>query len=366
MKKQWSLFLIFLIACVLVACNTNEQESATATPATTSADATTAPPVAAGDGSVMKLVKERGKVKCGSNAGLVGFGFLDSATNQFSGFDVDFCKAIAATVFGDATKYEITPASGTDRFPLLQSGAIDILIRNTTWTISRDTSLGFDFGPVTFYDGQGMMVRADKNITKLEDLAGSSICVQAGTTTEKNLADSFRALGLEVKAQTYPDNAATAAAYQQGLCDGFTTDISGLAATQTTFPNPAEHVILEAVMSKEPLGPLVRHGDNNWGDIMSWTVYCTIDAEEKGITSANVDEMMKSEDPVIRNLLGVEGELGKGMGVSNDFCYQVIKQVGNYGEIFDRNLGAGSKIGLERGINNLWTNGGLLYSPPFR
>jgi general L-amino acid transport system substrate-binding protein len=318
-----------------------------------------------GGGDTLAAVQDRGKLICANNGTLPGFGFIDEAGN-FSGFDWDFCRAVAAAALGDAEAVEGRPTTATERFPVLQSGEADVLIRNTTWTTSRDTSLGFDFAPTTFYDGQGMMVRIESCITDLEGLEGGTVCVQAGTTTEKNLADVFRLLGINAESVVFPDNPTTTQAYDEGRCDGLTTDKSGLVTIQTQLTNPEEHVILEATMSKEPLGPLVRHGDNNWGDIVMWTVNCTIQAEELGITSENVDEFLGSDDPVVLNLLGVEGDLAQAMGLSNDFCVQVIKQVGNYGEIYDRNLGPDTPFKLARGLNTLWTDGGLLYSPPFR
>lgn len=339
------------------------EDAAAAAPADagTSAEPVT---VAAG-GNTLTEVQNRGNLICANNGTLPGFGFVDEAGN-FSGFDWDFCRAVAAAVFGDATKVEGRPTTATERFPVLQSGEADVLIRNTTWTTSRDTSLGFDFAPVTFYDGQGMMVRKASGITDLEGLEGGTVCVQAGTTTEKNLADVFRLLGINAESVVFPDNPSTTQAYDEGRCDGLTTDKSGLVAVQTQLTAPDDHIILDATMSKEPLGPLVRHGDNNWGDIVMWTVNCTIQAEELGITSANVDEFLGSEDPVVLNLLGVEGDLAQAMGLSNDFCVQVIKQVGNYAEIYNNNLGPDTPYNLPRGLNSLYTEGGLLYSPPFR
>jgi general L-amino acid transport system substrate-binding protein len=246
------------------------------------------------------------------------------------------------------------------------SGEVDVLIRNTTWTISRDTSLGFNFVPVTFYDGQGMMVRVDSGITDLDGLSGGTICVQSGTTTEKNLADVFRALDVEFTPVVFDNADATREAYDTGSCDGFTTDKSGLVSQQILLTDPEAHTILDVTMSKEPLGPLVRHGDDNWFDIVKWTVNCTIQAEELDITSANVDDFVDSDEPVIRNLLGDEGDLGLALGLNADFCYQIIKQVGNYGEIYDRNLGPDTPFNLPRGLNALYTDGGLMYSPPFR
>ncbi len=318
-----------------------------------------------GGGDTLADVQGRGYLVCANNANVPGFGFVEE-DGSFSGFDWDYCRALAAAVFSDAEAVEGRPTTGTDRFPVLQSGEADVLIRNTTWTTSRDTSLGFDFAPTTFYDGQGMMVRKDSGITELEGLEGGTVCVQAGTTTEKNLADVFRKLGINAESVVFPDANATREAYDEGRCDGYTTDKSGLVATQTQMTVPDDHTILEATMSKEPLGPLTRHGDNNWGDIVMWTVNCTIAAEELGITSENVDEFLGSDDPVVLNLLGVEGDLAQAMGLNNDFCVQIIKQVGNYGEIYDRNLGPDTPFNLPRGLNELYTNGGLLYSPPFR
>ena len=261
------------------------------------------------EGTTLKAVKERGKLKCVGNANLVGFGYLDPDTNEFSGFDVDFCRAYAAAILGDASAVEIIPADATQRFPLLQSGEGDVLSRNTTWTISRDTSLGFNFTPTTFYDGQGMMVRKDSGIEKLEDMEGATICVQQGTTTEKNLADVMRGLGVKYEPVVFQDSVDTRQAYDEGRCDGFTTDKSGLLAEQTQMKNPDDHVILEDTMSKEPLGPAVRHGDDQWFDIIKWVTYGLFAAEEYGITSENVKEIAEtSEDPVIRNILGVEGD----------------------------------------------------------
>jgi len=320
----------------------------------------------AGAGDTLQTVMDRGRVICGGNAAVPGFGYLDPDTQQYAGFDIDFCKAMAAAIFDDPGAYEIVPATGQSRFPILQSGEVDILIRNTTWTIARDTSLGFDFGPVTFYDGQGMMVRRDSGIETLEDLDGGSVCVLQGTTTEQNLADVMRFLGVDYEPIVLPDATATREAYDQGRCDGFTADKNSLVSQQILLTVPEDHVVLPATMSKEPLGPLVRHGDNNWGDIMTWVVNCTIDAEEYDVTSENVDDMMGSDDPVIQNLLGAAGDLGLALGLSVDFCARVIRHVGNYAEIYNRNLGPDTPFNLPRGLNALYTDGGLLYSPPFK
>lgn len=317
-------------------------------------------------GETLQAVQERGVLKCGGNANVPGFGYLDPDSGAFSGFDIDFCKAIAAAVLGDAEAIEITPTTGDSRFPTLQSGEVDVLIRNTTWTLSRDTSLGFDFAPVTFFDGQGMMVRRETGITSFADLEGATICVQSGTTTEKNLADYFALLGISYEPLVYPDAVATREAYDSGACDGFTTDKSGLVSQQILLADPAAHVILEEDMSREPLGPLTRHGDNNWNDVVAWTVYCTFNAEFLGINQANVDDNLGSDNPSIQGLLGETGDFGVALGLNNDFCYQIIKQVGNYADIYNRNLGPETPIDLPRGPNSLYTEGGLLYPIPFR
>lgn len=344
---------------------TEEAMAATEEPAATTEE--TAAPAAQTGGNTLELVRERGVLLCGGNANVPGFGYLDPDTNEFTGFDIDFCRAIAAAVLGDANAVEVRPTTAQERFPVLQAGEVDVLIRNTTWTISRDTSLGFNFAPTTFYDGQGMMVRKDSGITSLEDLEGATICVQQGTTTEKNLADVMRALGVNYEPVVLADAPSTLAAYDEGRCDGFTTDKSGLVSQQILLAEPDAHVILNETMSKEPLGPLVRHGDDQWFDIVKWVTFGTFQAEELGITSANVEEMAAtSEDPVVRNLLGVEGDLGTALGLDNDFMVDVISQVGNFGEIYDRHLGPDTVFNLERGVNAQWTDGGLIYSPPFR
>ena len=348
----------------LEAANTAAQEAQAELEDAMAGGGEEAAPVATG-GDTLADVQGRDLLNCGVSGTLPGFSFVED-DGSVNGFDWDFCRAVAAAVLGDSEKVEARPSTATERFPILQSGEIDVLIRNTTWTTSRDTSLGFDFAPTTFYDGQGMMVRIDSGIETLEDLEGGTVCVQQGTTTEKNLADVFRQLGINSEAVVFPDNNSTREAYDEGRCDGFTTDKSGLVASQTQLSDPGAHTILDATMSKEPLGPVVRHGDNNWGDIVMWTVNCTIQAEELGITSENVDEFLGSDDPVVLNLLGVEGDLAQAMGLNNDFCYQVIRQVGNYGEIYNRNLGPDTPFNLPRGLNNIYTEGGLLYSPPFR
>jgi general L-amino acid transport system substrate-binding protein len=380
MKARLSLFFILLtvLALALAACGGGTQEATpTEAPAETAAteaapvESTEAPVVeeeapAAATGNTLETVRARGTLRCAGNQSVPGFGYINPDTNEFEGFDIDFCKVFAVAALGDANALEVRPTTANERFPVLQSGEVDVLSRNTTWTISRDTSLGLDFAPVTFYDGQGMMVRADSDITTLEGLEGGTICVQSGTTTEKNLADVYRALGVDFTPVVFDDADATREAYDQGQCDGFTTDKSGLVSQQILLADPAAHIIIDATMSKEPLAPAVRHGDDNWYDIIKWSVMCTVAAEELGIDSGNVDSFLGGEDPVIQNLLGETGDLGVAMSINNDFCYQIVKQVGNYGEIYDRNLGPDTPFDLPRGLNALYTDGGLQYAMPFR
>ena len=345
------------------------EEVAEAEPAEAPAETTeeTAAPAAQAGGNTLGIVQDRGVLNCGVNANVPGFGYLSPDTNDFAGFDVDFCRAVAAAVLDDGEAVEYRATTGTDRFPVLQSGEIDVLIRNTTWTISRDTSLGFNFAPTTFFDGQGMMVRKDSGIESLTDMEGATICVQQGTTTEKNLADVFRALGVDYEPVVLQDAPSTLAAYDEGRCDGFTTDKSGLVSNQILLAEPSAHFILEETMSKEPLGPLVRHGDDQWFDIVKWVTFGLMQAEELGITADNVEEIAAtSEDPVVRNLLGAEGDLGQGIGLDNDFMVKAIAAVGNYGEIYDRHLGPDTPFDLARGLNAQYTDGGLIYAPPFR
>jgi len=381
MKMRLSLFLVLLtvLALALAACGGGTQqatptEAPVESAATEAAPAATEAPAAASTeapaaptGNTLEAVRSRGTLRCAGNQSVPGFGYINPDTNEFEGFDIDFCRVFAVAALGDATALEVRPTTANERFPVLQTGEVDVLSRNTTLTISRDTSLGLNFAPVTFYDGQGMMVRIDSDIDTLEGLAGGTICVQSGTTTEKNLADVYRALGIEFTPVVFDDADATREAYDQGQCDGFTTDKSGLVSQQILLADPAAHMILDATMSKEPLAPAVRHGDDNWFDIVKWSVYCTIAAEEMGIDSTNVDSFLGGEDPVIQNLLGEAGDLGVAMGVNNDFCYQIVKQVGNYGEIYDRNLGPDTPFNLPRGLNALYTtDGGIQYAPPFR
>lgn len=337
-------------------------EAATATGA--AAETPVAPPVAAGER--FQAIMDRGNLICGVHGTFQGFGFLDPA-GAWTGFDVEFCRAWAAALFNDPEAVEFVALSAQDRFTALQSGQVDVLSRNSTWTFTRDGELGLTFGPVTFYDGQAIMTRKElvpDASAGLDALEGANICVQSGTTTELNLADQFRAAGVSFEPVVFEDQNAAFQAYEEGRCDAVTSDRSQLATQgQAVLSNFADHVILDVVMSKEPLAPAVAQGDDTLADMVHWVVYGMIQAEELGITSANVDDFLTSEDPVVRRLLGVEGELGSKIGLSNDFIYRVIKLVGNYGEVFERNL---APYGLTRGQNDLWTNGGLMYAPPFR
>jgi general L-amino acid transport system substrate-binding protein len=311
-------------------------------------------------------VKERGTLNCGVNTGLAGFAAPD-ANGNWEGFDVAFCRAVAAAVLGDPSAVEFVPLTGQTRFTALASGEVDVLSRNTTWTFTRDVDLKFEFTGVNYYDGQGFIVPADLGVTSAKDLDGATVCIQTGTTTELNLADYFRANNMDYEPVPIETNAEAQQQYLAGACDVYTTDRSGLAATRATFENPADSVILPETISKEPLGPLVRHGDNDWGDIVRWTLNALIAAEEYGVTSANVDELVQGTDnPEVNRLLGTEGDLGAMFGLDSDWAARTIKAVGNYGEIFARNIGENTPIGLSRGLNAQWKDGGLLYAPPFR
>ena len=320
--------------------------------------------VAAASAQTLKAVKDRGSLICGVSQGLPGFSNPDDKGN-WTGFDVDFCRAIAAAVLNDGTKVKFTPLSAKDRFEPLKTGDIDLLSRNTTWTLARDVSYG-NFAGVTYYDGQGFMVRKALKVNSALELNGASVCTQTGTTTELNLADYFRANNMKYEVIAFGTGDETVKAYEAGRCDAFTTDISQLFAEKLKLANANDHVILPEVISKEPLGPLVRHGDDQWFDVVKWTHYAMINAEELGVSSKNVDEALKSNLPEIRRLLGVEGNFGEQLGLSKDWVVRILKQSGNYGEVFDRNLGPGSRLGISRGVNRLWTKGGIQYAPPVR
>jgi len=310
-------------------------------------------------------VKAKGFVQCGVNTGLLGFGSPDDQGN-WTGFDVDYCRAVAAAIFNDPQKVKFTPLSTAERFTALQSGEIDILSRNTTWTMARDTSLGLSFVGTTYYDGQGFMVRKSLGITSALELTGASICVQTGTTTELNMADFFRVNNMNYNPVVFEKLPEANAAYDSGRCDAYTTDSSGLYATRLVLTNPDEHVVLPEIISKEPLGPVVRQGDTQWFNIGKWVFFALINAEELGVTQANVEEMKSSENQDIRRLLGTDGTFGEGIGLTNDWAANVLKAVGNYGEIFEKNIGSGSKLGIARGLNALWSKGGIQYAPPVR
>lgn len=317
-------------------------------------------------GPTLDAIKQRGFVQCGVNSGLAGFGTPDSAGN-WTGLDVDYCRAVAVALFNDPNKVKFTPLSAQQRFPAIQSGEVDILSRNTTATLTRDTSVGLNFAPVTYYDGQGFMVPNKLGVKSAKELSGATVCVQSGTTTELNLADYFRTNNLQYNPVVIESVDEVNAAYFAGRCDALTTDASGLAGTRAAVaPNPDDHLILPEIISKEPLAPAVRHGDDQWFDIVKWTVYGTIAAEEKGITSKNVDEFLASKDPEIQRMLGVVPGMGAALGLDEKWLYNVIKSQGNYGEIFERNVGVNTPLKLERGLNALWTDGGLQYAQPFR
>lgn len=321
---------------------------------------------AAQAGATFDKVKQAGQVVCGVNTGLAGFAQPDNQ-GHYTGLDVDICRALAAALFGDATKVKYVPLTAQQRFTALQSGEVDLLSRNTTWTLQRDTDLGLNFTAVVYYDGQGFMVAKKLGVKSAKELNGATVCVQPGTTTELNLADYFRANKIDFKPVVIEKLDEVESAFFSGRCDAYTTDRSGLAATRAArAPNPDDYVILPEVISKEPLSPAVRQGDDQWNDLVRWVIFALIQAEESGITSKNVDDMLKSDDPNIKRLLGVTPGMGKGLGVDDKWAYNEIKQVGNYGEIFERNVGQGSPLKLERGINNLWTKGGLMYAMPIR
>ncbi len=311
-------------------------------------------------------VKAKGFLQCGIHGALPGFSTPDDRGN-FTGLDVDYCRALAAAIFGDANKVKFTPLTAKERFTALQSGEIDILSRNTTWTLGRDAGQGINFVGVLFYDGQGIMVKKDIGVKSAKDLDGATICINQGTTTELNLADFFRANGLKFTPITFEKADEVVAAYAKGRCDAYTSDRSQLASQRLKLADRDAHEILPEVLSKEPLGPAVQHGDDQWFDIAKWVYYVLLDAEEYGVTSQNVDDMRAtSKNADVQRMLGAEGDLGPLLGLPKDFGYQVIKQAGNYGEIYERNLGPDTPIGLERGVNALWSNGGLQYAPPIR
>ncbi|WP_280564603.1 MULTISPECIES: amino acid ABC transporter substrate-binding protein [unclassified Chromohalobacter] len=311
-------------------------------------------------------VKERGSLNCGVNVGLAGFSAPD-ADGKWQGLDVETCRGIAAAIFGDPEKVEFTPLTAKERFTALQSGEIDVLSRNTTWTATRDNSLGLNFTTTTFYDGQGFMVNKDLGIESLEDLDGASICIQSGTTHELNLADYFPSRDIDINTVTFDTPDQTAQGFAHGRCDVLTSDTSQLSALRLQLPEPDSVEILETLISKEPLGPVVRQGDDQWLDIVQWSIFAMVNAEEMGVNSDNVDEMRDNPpNPGVARLLGQDGNYGEQLGLSNDWAYNIIKEVGNYGEVFSRTVGEDSPLKIQRGMNALWNEGGILYAPPVR
>jgi general L-amino acid transport system substrate-binding protein len=316
-------------------------------------------------GEVLDRVKEKGFVQCGVSQGLPGFSNTDEKGN-WSGLDVDFCRAVAAAIFGDASKVKYTPLSAKERFTALQSGEIDMLSRNTTWTQSRDTSLGINFAATTYYDGQGFMVRTDLGVKSALELDGASVCTNQGTTTELNLADYFRANGMGFEPVVFEKSDEVVAAYDAGRCDVYTTDASGLAAQRTKLAEPNAHVVLPEIISKEPLGPAVLHGDDQFFDVVKWSIFATIEAEEMGLTSDNIAKLLidsNNPTPAQKRFVGTEGSLGENIGLDTKWAYNIVRQVGNYGEIWERNV---APLELPRGLNNLWNKGGIQYAPPLR
>jgi general L-amino acid transport system substrate-binding protein len=359
--RKWASMLLAatLSVATLAACSGGESTTATGGEGSQTA--------ASGGGSRLDTVTSRGQLVCGVDGGIPGFSFVDSSGN-YSGLDVDVCRAVAAALFDDPNAVEFRQLDSTERFTALAGGEVDMLSRNTTWTSSRDAAggNGLEFAPTTFYDGQGMMIRTDSNISSLEDFAGQSVCVETGTTTELNLADRMRELNVQYTPVVFQDADAAYAAFAEGRCQGMTSDKSQLAARRTTLPNPDQYELMDVTMSKEPLGPVTVNNDSRWYDAVKWVTYGLIQAEEFGITQANIDQMAQSENPDIRRFLGAEGDLGQQLGLPNDFMVRVVRAVGNYGEIYERNVGEGSNLQIPRGLNNLYTNGGIMYSPPFR
>ncbi len=335
------------------------------TPTATAPAATGAATATAAADSTLAAVKARGYLKCGVSQGLPGFSNADDK-GQWAGIDVDTCRAIAAAIFGDISKIRYSPLSAKERFTALQSGEIDVLTRNTTLTLTRDTSLGFDFTAVNYFDGQGFLVKKESGITDAAGLNGATICLQTGTTTELNVADYFRTRNMTYQIVAFDRNDETLSAYEQGRCDALTTDASGLYAERLELKDPSAHIILPELISKEPLAVAVRQGDDQWEDVVRWSFYAMLDAEEFGLTSANVDDAKSTPSPEVRRFLGLDSNFGSMLGLSNDWAYNVVKLVGNYGEIFERNVGKESQLGIPRGLNAQWKRGGLMYGMPIR
>jgi len=316
-------------------------------------------------GDTLKVVQDRGYLVCGVSQGLPGF----SNTNdqgEWQGLDVDFCRAVAAGIFSDKNKVKFIPLSAKERFTALQSGEIDILARNTTWTFIRDTTLGLDFIGTLYFDGQGFMVKKELGVQHVNELDGAIICTNSGTTTELNIADYFQSNGLKYQIVTFEKSDETVAAYEAGRCDAFSTDKSGLYAYGLQLKNKKDHIILPEIISKEPLGPVVRQGDDQWGNIVRWALFSLINAEELKLNQSSIKSSQNSKNPNVQRFIGTQGDFGSKVGLKNDWAYQIISQVGNYNDIFERNLGNQTTLKMERGMNQLWTNGGILYAPPLR
>jgi general L-amino acid transport system substrate-binding protein len=355
-------FIVIIIFLFLCGCRSTEDLNPKVTRDETK-KATAATEATSIIESRLDKVKSRGKLICGVNGRLPGFSLVDEAGN-YSGMDVDICRAVAAALFDDPRKVEFRDLDTQNRFLAVQSGEVDLLSRNTTWTLSRDTSVGMEFAPTTFYDGQGLLVTNKSKIEGLEDLENKSVCVLSGTTNEQNLAERMRKLGLSYAPIVFEDTDLLYDAYEQGDCEAATSDRSQLAARRALLDQPDNHQVLELILSKEPLGPVTINDDSQWFDMVKWVIYTMIEAEELGINSQNIASFAQTKDPEIRCFLGLEGNLGEDLGLSNDFAQRIIKHVGNYGEIYEHNLG--KSFGLERGLNALWTDGGLMYAPPFR
>jgi general L-amino acid transport system substrate-binding protein len=356
-RKSWQANFVLGLVCLLAITACEAESPSSINPA----DGTTTPQPA----SRLNAIRQRGQLTCGVSGELPGFSYIDPDGN-YAGIDVEICRAIAAAVFDDPDAVEYRNLNAKDRFTAVQSGEVDVLSRNTTWSLSRATTVGLAFGPVVFYDSQGVMVRKSSGIQSLEGLKNRSICTQTGTTNEQNMTDQMRQRGIPFKPLVFEDINTAYSTYAGGRCDAVTSDRSQLISRLSKFPRPEEHTILNAVLSKEPLAPAVAAGDQRLASVLQWTVFALIEAEELGIQKQNVTQFLKSSDPVVKRFLGVEGELGKGLGLTNDFAVRIIKHVGNYGEIYDRNLGPKTLFKLPRGQNNLWTKGGLMVSPPFR
>jgi general L-amino acid transport system substrate-binding protein len=319
----------------------------------------------AANAAMLDTIKQRGSLNCGANGQLPGFGLPDAQGN-WTGLDVDLCRAISAAIFNDASKVKFIPLTAKDRFTALQTGDVDVLIRNTTWTLLRDTQLGLNATGINYYDGQGFIVRKGLKVNSALELNDATICVQQGTTTELNLSDYFRANKMKLRSVTFATLDEAVRAYETDRCNAFTTDASGLYSVRLKLAKPDDHVVLPEIISKEPLGPFVRHGDDQWFDIVKWILFAMLNAEELNVTKANVDEQMKSDNPEIKRLLGTEDNFGERLGLTKDWAHRIVKQVGNYGEVFDRNVGQSSPLKIARGLNALWTKGGIQYAPPIR